>query len=103
MDRMMNSMMHSMMGGMGMMDPMEMMNPMNAMNQMALRSALGHGSTSSSMHHHQHHQRSHHHHHQASALQPYSSPFSVQQYGHNVYPGISSYSSSVVTMTSDGL
>lgn len=85
------------------MDPMEMMNPMNAMNQMALRSALGHGS-SSSLHHHHHQQRSHHHHHQASALQPFSTPYAVQpSYGHNVFPGISSYSSSVVTMTSDGL
>ena len=97
MDRMMNSMMHSMMGGMAMMDPLEMMNPMNAMNQMALRSALGHGAAGSSLHHH--HQ---HHRHQASALQPFSTPYGGHQYGH-VFPGISSYSSSVVTMTSDGL
>lgn len=63
---------------------------MNSMNQLALRSALSHGTSTSS----------HHHHHRHQALQPFS-PY-ANQYGH-VFPGISSYSSSVVTMTSDGM
>lgn len=75
------------------MDPMQMMNPMNQMNQMALRSALV--PSSSSGLHHRHHPAS-------SAMQSYPYVGNHHQYG-TAFPGISSYSSSVVTMTSDGL
>ena len=115
MDRMMNSMMNSMMGGMGMgfMDPFEMLNPMNSMNQLALRHALDDSVIGNNSSNNRHNPMSGS---ISSAVQPFLPHFPHHRFPHQMFAApatavtpaaaansYSSFSSSIVTMTSDGM